>query len=111
MSCQFKIRAKLETSSHDGYCSGEGCEYNCSVVTHITQLSSQDIPANFSTDIKGKLTRVQLSQVNWIKYMPVPVLGSDNLALSGYCELSEQCIECGLDCHDYRYTILSVEAL
>jgi len=96
-----KIISKLETSDHDGYCSGEDCEYECKEVEIII-----DVPNQYKLYPKGKLT--DLDEFNWKKFLPVPEL---NLSGSYYCGISIEC-ECnGLGAHDYNYTILSVELI
>jgi hypothetical protein len=33
-----KITARLETYDHDGYCSGEECEYECKIIEQIVDV-------------------------------------------------------------------------
>ena len=97
-----KINAKLETSDHDGYCSGEECEYDVKTVTYIV-----DLPNEYKNYPQGKLLNIDEFDVDWEKYLPEPVLNNG----SGYCGLSEECVNHELDIHDYKYTILSVEII
>ena len=97
-----KINAKLETSDHDGYCSGEECEYDVKTVTYIV-----DLPNEYKNYPQGKLLNIDEFDVDWENYLPKPILNNG----SGYCGLSEECVNHKLDIHDYKYTILSVEII
>ncbi len=96
---KVKIISKLETSDHDGYCSGEECEYECKHVETIVP-----VPNMYKSYPKGKIN--DLDKFDWIKLLPEPDL---NTSGSYYCDNSDECETKGLGSHDYRYTILSVE--
>jgi hypothetical protein len=96
-----KIISKLETSDHDGYCSGEDCQYECKQIETVVEL-----PNMYKLHPKGKLSN--LDEFNWVMLLPEPEL---NKTGSYYCNLSNECETNGLDLHDYKYTILSVEII
>ena len=93
-----KITARLETSDHDGYCSGEECEYKCKIIKRIVNA-----PDQYKTYKYGEID--DLSEYDWEKLLEPPELGEG----SSYCSLSPECEENNLGVHDYRYTIISVE--
>ena len=96
MSSIVKVTAKLETSDHEGYCSGNECQYERKTVQETILL-----PA--------KIRNVQdLAEHNLEGYLPKPDL---NYYGSCYCDLSSKCEKHGLRCHDYKYTIKSIEIL
>ena len=90
---KVKIKAKLEISDHDGYCSGGECEYSFSIKEYII-----DVPNDEYNEYDG-------NYINWVYYLPKPNIDTWG---SGYCDLSNECNVNGLDKHDYRYTILEV---
>jgi hypothetical protein len=94
MSVRIRISAKLETSDHDGYCSGGECEYECKEVVHEYDLQNGDV-----TDI---------DLADYAKFLPFPIIDTGG---SGYCGVSSRCSRAGLAKHDYRYTIHSVETV
>lgn len=92
-TCPMKrvfIKYQEETSDHDGYCSGEECCY-----TKKERTTSIKIPA----DIKKENYKEYIMSKELITR---PYVGVG----SGYCSLSDECIEHGLGKHDYRITIL-----
>jgi hypothetical protein len=97
-----KIIAKLETSDHNGYCSGAECEYEVKTQSYIVDLSDQ-----YKNYPKGKLNDFDEYGVDWEKLLLEPVLNNG----SCYCDVSEESNTHGLGCHDYRYTVLSVEII
>lgn len=94
-----KIISKLETSDHDGYCSGGECDYESNIIETIT-----DVPIQYKSHPKGKLSN--LDEYDWEKILPIPKL---NLNGSCYCDISQKSKLFGLGVHDYKYTIMSVE--
>lgn len=58
---KVKIIAKLETSDHDEYCSGEECEYKVKIVSHVIEL-----PDKYKNYPTGKLNI--LDENDWINY-------------------------------------------
>jgi hypothetical protein len=94
---KIKIFATLETSDHDGYCSGNECEYKCEEVEHIIDLSGQ----------LHMLNNIDECKDDFDKYLPCPELGDG----SGYCFLDEKCVNSGLGKHDYKYTIRKIEVV
>lgn len=85
----YKITARLETSDHDGYCSGSECEYTSSVVEKVVKRKKGD----FNT--------------RWEDFLDHPNVQGN----SYYCRVSGQCKQAGLDQHEYRYTVLTVEEI
>jgi hypothetical protein len=96
-----KITAQLETSDHDGYCSGGECEYETQTHSYIV-----DLPDQFKNYPEGKLNNFDKYSFEWEKLLPEPGLNYDG---SYYCDVSNESETHGLDRHDYRYTIISVE--
>lgn len=99
---KVKITSKLETSDHDGYCSGEECEYECKIITHII-----DIPKKYKLYPKGTIN-LDEDDFDWVNLLPEPELNTDE---SYYCDNSYESENHGLEKHDYRYTIQSVEII
>ena len=95
-----RITATLETSEHDGYCSGEECEYNVRTITY-----DMVAPIEYKSYPEGKLSNLDEYDIDWIDLLPEPVLNDG----SCYCSLPKECIDHDLSKHDYRYTILYVE--
>lgn len=96
-----KIRAKLEISDHDGYCSGEECEYEIKNVSHIV-----DLPDQYKSYPEGKIKNIDEFTIDWKKLLPEPELNNHG---SYYCRVSNECEAHGLEQHDYKYTIQSIE--
>jgi hypothetical protein len=92
------ITALLETSDHTGYCSDNECKYNCCYVQHICEIKC----GRNKIDENSLYFEVEYADVN---LMPLPDVSSG----TGYCHLSDQCIDACLDKHDYRYTIKTIE--
>ena len=97
-----KIIAKLETSDHDGYCSGGECEYEVKTESYIIE-----VPCEYKNYPVGKLNNFDEHGIDWDKLLPEPILNDG----SGYCDLSSNCSNHDLGIHDYRYTIISVELI
>ena len=93
------IAALLETSDHDGYCSGGDCEYESRKIVHLC-----DIPEKYADSEIGVIRKSKSD--NWDQYLPEPEL---NFSGSYYCHLSDKCKEARLGPHAYKYTILKVE--
>ena len=94
-----KITAKLEISDHDGYCTDNECDYECSTVIKII-----DVPQEYKNNKQGKICDV--NDYDWIQFLDIPEL---NYSGSRACEVSSECQENGLGNHEYKYTIISVE--
>ncbi len=86
---KFKVKAKLEISDHDGWCSDNECNYNSFIKKYIIYA-----PADYKYNNKNDL----------ITLLPVPDInyGSD------YCDLNNNCKKNNLERHEYKYTILKV---
>lgn len=95
MMRNFLVTAKLETSHHDGGCSGDECDYECTeATTHELQIPTDTVPANLAA---------------YAPLLPDPDIYE--LRQSYWCELSEKCVESGLGKHDFRYTVTAVTEL
>ncbi len=103
-----RVRAVLETSDHDGYCSGEECLYEAEEKEFIV-----DIPDKFVDHSDGFFTEDEIEKIDskdWLPVLPPILLGElRDIDQSHYCELSKKCKQHNLKVHDYRYTILSVQ--
>lgn len=94
---KIKIQVFLETSDHDGYCTDNECEYFSKTETHYL-----DVPKEFEDYPLGQ---IDSDTYDWKSLLPNPNVEGN----SGYCSLCKECEEVGLDIHDYRYTIQTVE--
>lgn len=93
------IRAKLETSHHCGYCSGNECEYIIEIKYYEVET-----PEEYINHPLGKLE--DITKYDWASLLPEPDVEGD----SGYCKPSEESLEAGMtEIHSYRYTVLSVK--
>lgn len=88
VNMKLKIKAKLEISDHDGYCSDGECEYSFSIKEYII-----DIPTD------------KYDNIYLIDYLPIPDIDTGG---SQYCQLSNESNINNLGKHDYKYTILEV---
>lgn len=77
---------KIQVSDHDGYCSGNECEYN-EWIEHIVDWQDKDINAE-QREIEKRLE------------------ANLNLNGSGYCKASFEAGKHGLVNHDYRITFI-----
>jgi hypothetical protein len=101
-SLKVKITSKLETSHHDGYCSGDECEYDVDTKSYIVDLP-EELNGSYD-DIFSEL------DFEWEDLLPIPNLnnrGNNSFYCRNSCESSKN----HLGKHDYRYTILSVELI
>lgn len=89
-----------ETSGHDGYCSGEECEYKKGYA-----MKTFTVPDHYKQHPLGLVTNWKES--DWITLLDEPDTGCG----SGFCKLSDECKEHGLHNHDYRHTILCLEII
>ena len=91
MQRNFRVIAKLETSHHDGWCSGDECEYECAEeTTHELQIPADAVPATLAA---------------FAPLLPDPL--DVDTTQSHYCHLNEKCAQAGLGKHDFRYTVTS----
>ena len=96
---KVKITARLEISDHDGYCSDVSNIYTDETHTYIRDTDTTD------TDITDIST---VDNEFWIKLLPII---DTYFSGSGYCHPGYESEQHGLGIHDYRYTIISVEAI
>lgn len=89
-----------ETSGHDGYCSGNECEYKKETLTQYVVL-----PNKYKQYPLGMITNADEFEFSWATLIDTPDVGHG----SGYCNLSHESREHGLELHDYCQTIVSVE--
>ena len=89
------ITAQLETSNHDGYCSGDECEYESRIVNEIVDIWDT-----------GVVSLHEIPHSDLISLLPKPRVDDEQQSM--YCERSPEVREHGLDVHDYRYTIIAV---
>lgn len=104
-----RVTALLEMSEHDGYCSGNECEYTSKETVIVI-----DVPHEYNDAPLGFIE--EIDQEEWNKIIPYPdeeyetnYPEADRYALSGYCDNDPESEERGLGKHDYRYTIHSIE--
>jgi len=86
------IIVKLEIADHDGYCSGNECIYEKKELRYMRNIPDENI--NKPTD--GHY---------WIKLLPEPTI---NYYGSGYCDITKECTEHGLNHHEYKYTVRKI---
>ncbi len=84
---EFKIKAKLEISNHDGWCSDNECDYSCFINKYIIKVPN---------DIK------YYNNFDFTTLLPIPDINYG----SYYCELNKNCKNNNLERHEYKYTIL-----
>lgn len=91
MQRNFRVTAKLETSHHDGWCSDNECEYECTEeTTHELQIAADAVPADLAA---------------FAPLLPDPI--ETDASQSHYCHLNERSAQAGLGKHDFRYTVTS----
>ena len=112
---QVKITYDLETSDHDsdGYDSCGECDYNYTqeeIITNIEleQLVFDDDGSIINMDDFLHLIPYPSEQLCWERRIPKPDL---YYCCNHYCWLTQQSQENGLDKHDYRITIVSMEII
>ena len=105
------LSCKIETSDHDGYCSGAECEYNFHL-SHMTS-SIKCLPQKYKhLSIASLITDdTDLEEIS--RYLGAerhlePPLNVDG---SGYCENSKESEENGLYGHDYKITPIFAELI
>ncbi len=108
-----RVKALLEMSEHDGYCSGEECDY-----TTMEKEFIIPVPEEYRNTPPGSL--VEIDQDIWSVALPFPAeeykeYRSDirwhyqGYYQSHYCRIHPTAEARGLAKHDYRYKVLSVE--
>ena len=95
---KIKIEAILEISDHDGYCTDNECTYSKKTTTHYI-----DAPLIFKHYPIGPIIN---SKYDWVTFLPTPDI---NMSGSYYCKEDYSVKKAGLNCHDYKYTITSIE--
>lgn len=85
-----------EINDHDGYCSGAENEYTAEIIKTTVQM-----PKGYSANT---IWTYKWNHDRELKHL-IPELGGG----SGYCEIGEEGERHGLNCHDYRLTVLKVD--
>lgn len=93
------IEYVLEVSDHDGYCSGEECDYKQESKMYII-----DVPDDLKDVPEGVYENP--ARYDWTPYLPRPKI---NQFGSGYCHISTKAQYARLERHDYRFNIIRVE--
>ena len=99
---QVRVTFLIESSEHDGYCSGNECEYLATTV-----IKTFDVPTELQT------TTVQKEDFDNFDWEMLFV--DDDIEIndgnSCFCELSDECVEHHLDKHERKYTVVCVERI
>jgi hypothetical protein len=93
-----KITGVLETNDHEGYCSGDECEYKRKIVKKKIL-----VPEQYKELQVGKIQHVK--EYKWANHLPLPDI---NVYGSDYCRCDYKKSH-RLERHCYRYTIQKVE--
>ena len=98
-----RITAKLEMNNHDGYCSGDECQYTKKIVKAniVVPDEFKDFPVGRCDKRKRRCEKIEYK---WANHLPLPDV---NYSGSEYCECHKP--EGGVGKHEYRYTIKKVE--
>jgi hypothetical protein len=97
MSIKLLLTFVEDKSDHDGYCSGNECELISKTYTRIINLPHEEITNNLDY---------------YRKYADdVEMYRSLGYYKSGYCKLSDEAVEVGLDRHDYLVKVARVEII
>lgn len=99
---KVRVKALLEMSEHDGYCSGNECEY-----TSKEKVIVIPVPQRYQDAPLGLLT--EIDQEVWNQILPGPVKEERSYHQSGWCSNDPEADKRRLFNHDYRYTVYSVE--
>lgn len=97
-----RVCATLFTSDHDGYCSGAECELEERDVEYTV-----DVPVAYwlQATMEGTVPLEPTSV--WAELYPDPIEGGG----SGFCALDPACEALGLDRHEHKLTVHSVEVV
>lgn len=117
---KLEITANLETSDHDGYCSGEECQYEKREIEKIKYVNldeDRELKNFLENKYKDLLKNfflfeeiLEIKDINnniWEKYLNDERPGSHRG--SGYCRITKEFCEAGLGHHDYNFQILKVK--
>ena len=102
----IKLTYTVETSDHDGYCSGEECQYERKEFTCVLPT-----PKELSTYTSGEIVPLEVYEWNTENRFPERLLPDIRCYGSGYCNTSKEVDDNGLDKHDYRITITKMSIL
>lgn len=97
---RIRIKYLLQISDHDGYCSGNECDYE----EFVYKKEIAILPEDFEDD-ENKIFK---DLTYYEKFLEHPQL---NNCCSYYCEASKEASDHNLDIHDYRITILSIKMI
>ncbi len=101
MSTKIKITTILETSDHDGYCSGDESYYESKEKVFILETPQKyiDYPIGIIENYDEEFIE---------KFLPIPEI---NMNGSYTCKNSKESELKDLGIHDYRYNIINVEII
>ena len=108
---RLKIIAKIETSDHCGWCSGNECVYKITNYNKTIEITEEELNADLDEISNRKTKKFSNERLNeiyknyWIKYIPEPVL---NTTESYYCDRCDESIKAKLGKHDFRINIVKV---
>jgi hypothetical protein len=93
---KVQLTVQIEVSDHDGYCSGNECEY-----TKKSVIKNVDMPDQ--TDIFSETFK-------WDTYLTnlIPAINENG---SYYCYADPDAAEQGLGQHDYKITVTNVTVI
>ncbi len=102
-----KITCRLEESDHDGYCSGNECEYYDSIkeFKYCLCAIALGLYKKYKDYPEGILE--EFEEDEWKDILPEPE--ERDGCQSGYCDNGDECKKNGLGNHEHRYTILQIE--
>ena len=100
---KIKLKVRVETSDHTGYCSDNECEYIDKIITRTFIPRSNDCLKE-----TGEIDWAKIESMDWGGYLGTPDV---NINGSYCCTLSNECEEADLGLHEYRHTIKSVEVI
>ena len=113
---KIKIKYSLEISDHDGYCSGQECEYQLQKIKKTFYVSEgqnnyEKIEKYFSLEPEGTLKvlfenekHYFLKNEDFYNYLEKPCIGGQ----SYYCTLSEECQKAGIGHHEYKFSDVKI---
>lgn len=95
-SQKLKVNYTLEIADHDGYCSGNECQYSQQYLNTIIYIDT-DYVDTYNID----------NEDNWYfyeKFLDFPEI----LSGSRCCHQSDECYDNNLNCHEVRITINNI---
>jgi len=99
---KVSLTCKVEKSDHDGYCSGDECEYS---VENITQIVNY--PSKGDLKIGDKIDPELISGSEYLNSFE-PCL---NYSGSRFCDNSVESNKNGLELHDFKITVIKATVI